>query len=61
MFDNLRHPLLIFLNLPLALFRRYLYPRWLRVFTWLFSASIGFIALFGVAVLNGVVLVGSYE
>ena len=56
MFDNLRHPLLIFLNLPLALSGG-IVMLWLRGLTLSVSASIGFIALFGVAVLNGVVLV----
>lgn len=55
-FGNFRHSLLILANLPFALsggiFALLIYGLHLSV-----SASIGFIALFGVAVLNGVVLV----
>jgi cobalt-zinc-cadmium resistance protein CzcA len=56
MFGNLRYSFLIFLNLPFALsggiFMLYIRGLYLSV-----SASIGFVALFGVAVLNGIVLV----
>ena len=56
MFGTLRHALLIFAILPFALsggvFFLYLRDLYLSV-----SASIGFVALFGVAVLNGIVLV----
>src|SRR5262249_11959494 len=48
--------LLIFLNVPLALSGGIL-ALWLRGLPLSISAIIGFIALFGVAVLNGVVLV----
>ncbi len=55
-FNKLSYALLVFLNLPLALsggvFLLYARGMYLSV-----SASIGFIALFGVAVLNGIVLV----
>ncbi len=56
MFGELRYALLILLNLPFALtggvFLLYARGLYLSV-----SASIGFVALFGVAVLNGVVLI----
>lgn len=56
MFGKLRYTLLIFLNLPFALsggiFMLFARDLYLSV-----SASIGFVALFGVAVLNGIVLV----
>jgi len=55
-FKKMRYAFLVFLNLPLALsggiFLLYVRGMYLSV-----SASIGFIALFGVAVLNGIVLV----
>lgn len=56
MFGNLRHSALILLNLPFALSGGVcaLYIRGLHLSV---SAYVGFIALFGVAVLNGVVLV----
>jgi cobalt-zinc-cadmium resistance protein CzcA len=55
-FGNLRHTLLILLNLPFALCGGIitLYARDLPLSV---SASVGFVALFGVAVLNGVVLI----
>jgi cobalt-zinc-cadmium resistance protein CzcA len=56
MFGNLRYALLIFMNLPFALsggiFLLFFRGMYLSV-----SASIGFVALFGVAVLNGIVLI----
>jgi cobalt-zinc-cadmium resistance protein CzcA len=56
MFGQMRHAMLIFLTLPFALsggvFVLALRGMYLSV-----SASIGFVALFGVAVLNGIVLV----
>ena len=56
MFGQLRFAFLIFVNLPFALsggiFLLYIGGLYLSV-----SASIGFVALFGVAVLNGIVLV----
>ena len=56
MFGKLRFTLLIFLNLPLALSGG-IFILWLRGLYLSVSASIGFVALFGVAVLNGIVLV----
>lgn len=55
-FGSLRPALLIFLNVPLALSGGVL-ALWLRGLPLSISAVIGFIALFGIAVLNGVVLV----
>jgi cobalt-zinc-cadmium resistance protein CzcA len=55
-FGAMRPALLIFLNVPLALSGGIL-ALWLRGLPLSISAVIGFIALFGIAVLNGVVLV----
>jgi len=52
----MRPALLIFLNVPLALSGG-IVALWLRGLPLSISAVIGFIALFGIAVLNGVVLV----
>jgi cobalt-zinc-cadmium resistance protein CzcA len=52
----MRPALLIYLNVPLALSGGVL-ALWLRGLPLSLSAVIGFIALFGIAVLNGVVLV----
>lgn len=56
MFGHLRHTLLIFLNLPFALSGG-VFLLWVRGLYLSVSASIGFVALFGVAVLNGIVLI----
>jgi cobalt-zinc-cadmium resistance protein CzcA len=55
-FGAMRPALLIFLNVPLALSGGIL-ALWIRELPLSMSAVIGFIALFGIAVLNGVVLV----
>jgi cobalt-zinc-cadmium resistance protein CzcA len=55
-FGAMRPALIIFLNVPLALSGGVL-ALWLRGLPLSISAIIGFIALFGIAVLNGVVLV----
>ncbi|HEX9657545.1 MAG TPA: efflux RND transporter permease subunit [Bacteroidota bacterium] len=55
-FGNLRHSLLILLNLPFALCGGVL-ALLVRDLPLSVSASIGFIALFGVAVLNGIVMI----
>ncbi|MEW6542716.1 MAG: CusA/CzcA family heavy metal efflux RND transporter [Nitrospirota bacterium] len=55
-FGAMRPALLIYLNVPLALSGGVL-ALWLRGLPLSLSAIIGFIALFGIAVLNGVVLV----
>jgi cobalt-zinc-cadmium resistance protein CzcA len=54
-FGNLRQSVLVMLNVPFALVGG-IAALWLRGLNLNLSASIGFIALFGVAVLNGVVL-----
>jgi len=55
-FGNARQALLVMLNVPFALVGG-IAALWLRDLHLNLSASVGFIALFGVAVLNGVVLV----
>jgi cobalt-zinc-cadmium resistance protein CzcA len=55
-FRNLRQTLLILLIVPLALVGG-VAALWIRGIDLNLSASIGFIALFGVAVLNGIVMV----
>ncbi len=55
-FDSGRLALLIFLNVPIATTGGIL-ALWLRGMPFSISAGIGFIALFGIAVMNGVVLV----
>jgi cobalt-zinc-cadmium resistance protein CzcA len=55
-FGSMRPALLIFINVPLALSGGVL-ALWARGLPLSISAVIGFIALFGIAVLNGVVLV----
>jgi cobalt-zinc-cadmium resistance protein CzcA len=54
-FGNTRQALLVMLNVPFALVGG-IAALWLRGMNLNLSASVGFIALFGVAVLNGVVL-----
>ena len=56
MFGSLKHSLLIVLNVPFALVGG-VAMLWLRGLNLSLSASIGFIALSGIAVLNGVVLI----
>jgi cobalt-zinc-cadmium resistance protein CzcA len=55
-FGTVRHALLVMLNVPFALVGG-IAALWLRGIHLNLSASVGFIALFGVAVLNGIVLV----
>ena len=55
-FGQLRPASLIFLNVPLAASGGLL-ALWLRGMSFSISAGVGFIALFGIAVLNGIVLV----
>jgi cobalt-zinc-cadmium resistance protein CzcA len=57
-FGRLRWALLILLNVPFALVGG-IAALWLRGLTLNLSASVGFIALFGVAVLNGVVMLAA--
>jgi cobalt-zinc-cadmium resistance protein CzcA len=55
-FRSMRTALLIFLNVPFAIIGG-VAALWLRQIPFSISAGVGFIALFGVAVLNGLVLV----
>ena len=55
-FRNVRQAALIIMNVPFALVGG-IAALWIRGLNLNLSASVGFIALFGVAVLNGVVLV----
>ena len=55
-FGTVRHSALVMLNVPFALIGG-IAALWLRGINLNLSASVGFIALFGVAVLNGVVLI----
>ena len=54
-FGSMRFAMIILLNLPFALSGG-VFLLWLRGMYLSVSASIGFVALFGVAVLNGIVL-----
>ncbi len=55
-FNSLKLALLIFLNVPIATVGGIL-ALWVRDMPFSISAGIGFIALFGIAVMNGVVLI----
>ncbi|HTE43891.1 MAG TPA: efflux RND transporter permease subunit, partial [Gemmatimonadaceae bacterium] len=55
-FGTIRHALLVMLNVPFALVGG-IAALWVRGIHLNLSASVGFIALFGVAVLNGVVMI----
>jgi len=55
-FRSVRSGLLIFLNIPFAIIGGVV-SLWIRSIPFSISAGVGFIALFGVAVLNGLVLV----
>lgn len=55
-FRSVRSGLLIFLNIPFAIIGGVV-ALWIRSIPFSISAGVGFIALFGVAVLNGLVLV----
>ncbi|MBC6990515.1 CusA/CzcA family heavy metal efflux RND transporter [Hymenobacter sp. BT491] len=57
-FNSVKQALLIFTGIPLATIGGVL-ALWLRGMPFSISAGVGFIALFGVAVLNGIVLVAS--
>ena len=54
---NVRESLFVFSAIPLAAIGG-VWALWLRGMPFSISASVGFIALFGVAVLNGIVLIG---
>lgn len=55
-FNSIRLTLLIYLNVPIAATGG-IFALWLREMPFSISAGVGFIALFGIAVMNGVVLI----
>ena len=59
-FRNLKLALLIFTAIPLSAIGG-IFALWLRDMPFSISAGVGFIALFGVAVLNGIVLIGQFK
>lgn len=59
-FNSLKYGLLIFSAIPLSAIGGIL-SLWLRGMNFSISAGVGFIALFGVAVLNGIVLVAEFN
>jgi cobalt-zinc-cadmium resistance protein CzcA len=59
-FRSLRSALIIFLNVPFAIIGGVV-ALWLREMPFSIPAGVGFIALFGVAVLNGLVLISFAE
>src|SRR6218665_2494757 len=59
-FKSLKQALLIFTAIPLAAIGG-VFALWLRAMPFSISAGVGFIALFGVAVLNGIVLIGYFN
>jgi len=59
-FHSFRHGLLIFTAIPLSAIGGVL-ALWLRDMPFSISAGVGFIALFGVAVLNGIVLIAEFN
>lgn len=60
MFGSVKHSLIIILNVPFAAVGG-IAALWLRGLNFNLSGSIGFIALFGVAVLNGVVMISYFN
>ena len=59
-FGSIRQSLLIFTAIPLSAIGGIL-ALWLRDMPFSISAGVGFIALFGVSVLNGIVLIGEFN
>jgi cobalt-zinc-cadmium resistance protein CzcA len=59
-FNSIRHGLLIYTAIPLSAIGGIL-GLWLRDMPFSISAGVGFIALFGVAVLNGIVLISEFN
>lgn len=59
-FRSVRQSLLIFTAIPFAAIGG-VFALWLRDMPFSISAGVGFIALFGVAVLNGIVLIGYFN
>ena len=59
-FHSLRHGLLIFSAIPMSAIGGVM-ALWIRGMPFSISAGVGFIALFGVAVLNGIVLIAEFN
>jgi heavy metal efflux system protein len=59
-FKSIRHALLIFTAIPFSAIGGVL-ALWIRDMPFSISAGVGFIALFGVAVLNGIVLIAEFN
>jgi cobalt-zinc-cadmium resistance protein CzcA len=59
-FNSIKQSLLIFTAIPLSAIGG-VFALWLRGMPFSISAGVGFIALFGVAVLNGIVLIGYFN
>lgn len=59
-FNSFKHSLLIFTAIPLSAIGG-IVALWLRDMPFSISAGVGFIALFGVAVLNGIVLIAEFN
>ena len=59
-FNSIKYGLLIFSSIPLSAIGGIL-SLWLRDMNFSISAGVGFIALFGVAVLNGIVLIAEFN
>jgi heavy metal efflux system protein len=59
-FRSIKHSILIFTAIPLSAIGG-VFALWMRGMPFSISAGVGFIALFGVAVLNGIVLIGYFN
>jgi heavy metal efflux system protein len=59
-FSSIKQSVLIFTAIPLSAIGG-VFALWLRDMPFSISAGVGFIALFGVAVLNGIVLIGEFN
>lgn len=59
-FGSLKYSLLIFTAIPMSAIGG-VFALWIRGFPFSISAGVGFIALFGVAVLNGIVLITEFN
>lgn len=59
-FGSIKQSILIFTAIPLSAIGG-VFALWLRDMPFSISAGVGFIALFGVAVLNGIVLIGEFN
>ncbi|UHG91806.1 CusA/CzcA family heavy metal efflux RND transporter [Spirosoma oryzicola] len=59
-FRSIRQSLLVFSAIPLSAIGG-IFALWIRDMPFSISAGVGFIALFGVAVLNGIVLIGEFN